>query len=176
MQKNPTAHITAGGPTTFCAGGSVVLSEAPVAGSTYQWYKGASAIAGATGLNYTATTTGNYKCRVTKTASGCLKNSNAITVSVPCREDELSTENTFVIYPNPSTGEFTIDATIASDEKTATIEIYNSIGQLIKYETAEVSQNSVLKEINLTSFPAGIYTIRMEIHGVASASEILILQ
>ncbi|MFZ1592194.1 MAG: MopE-related protein, partial [Chitinophagales bacterium] len=64
--KNPNASISAGGPTTFCAGGSVVLTEVAVAGCSYQWYKGASPIAGATSLTYTATTAGNYKCRVTK--------------------------------------------------------------------------------------------------------------
>ncbi|HRG28592.1 MAG TPA: hypothetical protein PLJ00_11920, partial [Chitinophagales bacterium] len=37
--KNPNASISAGGPTTFCAGGSVVLTEVAVAGCTYQWYK-----------------------------------------------------------------------------------------------------------------------------------------
>jgi hypothetical protein len=42
VNKNPNANITAGGATTFCAGGSVTLSEAPVGGSTYQWYKGAA--------------------------------------------------------------------------------------------------------------------------------------
>jgi hypothetical protein len=83
--KNPTAAITAGGPTTFCSGGSVVLTANAGGGLSYQWYKGATAIAGATSINYTATTTGNYKCRVTKTATGCFKNSNAISVSVTCK-------------------------------------------------------------------------------------------
>ncbi|MFI5171108.1 MAG: immunoglobulin domain-containing protein, partial [Chitinophagales bacterium] len=110
VNKNPNANITAGGATTFCAGGSVTLTEAPVGGSTYQWYKGASAIAGATSTNYIATTAGNYKCRVTKTASGCFKNSNTITVTVPCREglttDEQPINSGFEIYPNPNSGTF----------------------------------------------------------------------
>ncbi|MFZ1635745.1 MAG: hypothetical protein WAT43_17795, partial [Chitinophagales bacterium] len=51
--KNPNSSISAGGPTTFCAGGSVILTEVAVAGCTYQWYKGASPIPGATSLTYT---------------------------------------------------------------------------------------------------------------------------
>ncbi|MBL0072245.1 MAG: hypothetical protein IPP34_10775 [Bacteroidetes bacterium] len=35
----PTATITAGGPTTFCAGGSVALNANTGTGLTYQWKK-----------------------------------------------------------------------------------------------------------------------------------------
>ncbi|MFI5170970.1 MAG: T9SS type A sorting domain-containing protein [Chitinophagales bacterium] len=139
VNKNPAASITAGGATTFCAGGSVTLTEAAVAGSTYQWYKGASAIAGATSTNYSATTAGNYKCRVTKTASGCFKNSNTITVTVPCKQgstvDEEPINSRFEIYPNPNNGTFTINALwplcALCENNKSTIEIYNSLGQLI---------------------------------------------
>ncbi|MBP8915223.1 MAG: FG-GAP repeat protein, partial [Chitinophagales bacterium] len=111
VNKNPNASISAGGATTFCAGGSVTLTEVPVAGCSYQWYKGASSIAGATSTNYIATTAGNYKCRVTKTASGCFKNSNTIIVTVPCKEgEELIKEenNNFTIFPNPNSGTFNL--------------------------------------------------------------------
>ena len=110
VSKNPNASISADGATTFCAGGNVTLTEIPIAGCSYQWYKGASAIAGATSTNYIATTAGNYKCRVTKTASGCFKNSNIISVSVPCKEgEELINNNSISIFPNPNNGTFTIN-------------------------------------------------------------------
>ncbi|MFI5171671.1 MAG: FG-GAP-like repeat-containing protein, partial [Chitinophagales bacterium] len=110
VNKNPNASISAGGATTFCAGGSVTLTEVPVGGCTYQWYKGASLIAGATSTNYIAATAGNYKCRVTKTASGCYKNSNVIAVTVPCKEENelIGDDNSFSIYPNPNNGTFNI--------------------------------------------------------------------
>ncbi|MFN3876216.1 MAG: fibronectin type III domain-containing protein, partial [Flavobacteriales bacterium] len=43
-----TATITAGGPTTFCAGGSVVLSANTGTGLTYQWRRNGAKISGAT--------------------------------------------------------------------------------------------------------------------------------
>ena len=100
VNKNPAASITAGGATTFCAGGSVTLTEFPSAGCSYQWYKGALLVGGATSTTYTATVSGNYKCRVIKTATGCYKNSNTITVSVPCKEGEVIKD--INIYPNPA--------------------------------------------------------------------------
>jgi hypothetical protein len=69
----PDAAITAAGPVTFCDGSNVVLS-APNAGSgaTYQWFRNAAAIGGATNLTYTASLAGNYTVRVT-TAAGCAR-------------------------------------------------------------------------------------------------------
>ena len=43
-----TAVVSAGGPTTFCRGDGVLLSETSGSGSRYQWYDGAAAIPGAT--------------------------------------------------------------------------------------------------------------------------------
>ena len=166
VNKNPTASITPGGPLTFCAGGSVTLTETPVAGCTYQWYKGASPIAGATTTSYVATTTGNYKCRVTKTATGCFKNSNTIAVSVPCREGELTAqENTFSIYPNPTSGIFTIKSDVKSQDfatlHSISLEIYNYNGQLI-FTHEIISSNGIINEtIDIGIQPEGIYLINI---------------
>src|SRR5205085_10965517 len=111
----PSSVITANGPTTFCAGGNVLLSAA--AGYTYQWIKNSANINGATQQNYSATTAGNYKVKVTD-QFGCSKttpNSNQITVTVPCREGNISGnyEHTdgATIFPNPSSEEFTLATT-----------------------------------------------------------------
>ncbi|MGB4931537.1 MAG: T9SS type A sorting domain-containing protein, partial [Chitinophagales bacterium] len=176
--KNPNASISAGGPTTFCAGGSVILTEVAVAGCTYQWYKGASPIAGATSLTYTATTSGNYKCRVTKAATGCFKNSNAIAVSVPCREGEMiNDENAFSIYPNPNNGTFIIEATattqnFASTE--STIEIYNNLGQLI-FSKKIISNDGIINEaIELKNITPGIYLVKLWNNNIYNVKNIII--
>jgi hypothetical protein len=159
--KNPNASISAGGPTTFCAGGSVVLTEVAVAGCTYQWYKGATPIAGATSLTYTATTSGNYKCRVTKAATGCFKNSNAIAVSVPCREGLPAGEagemiaNEINVYPNPATTFITIE-TNESDIESVTL--YDALGRLINNVSSQ--ENSVM--INVANLSAGIYFVKIK--------------
>ncbi len=137
VNKNPLASITAGGATTFCAGGSVVLTANAGGGFSYQWYKGASLLAGATSINYTATLAGNYKCQVTKTATGCYKNSNVIAVTVPCKEEEKRIQNAdLIIYPNPNTGTFSIsvqaELLFSLDENSTTLlELCNAHGQII---------------------------------------------
>ncbi len=64
----PTPTITPGGPTTFCAGGSVTLTSSSATGN--QWYLNGNAIGGAINQNYAATASGNYTVVVTISGSG----------------------------------------------------------------------------------------------------------
>src|SRR5207253_3152294 len=70
-----TPTITPGGPTTFCAGGSVTLTSSSATGN--QWYLAGSPIGGATSNTYVATATGNYT--VVVTTSGCPSAASAAT-------------------------------------------------------------------------------------------------
>jgi hypothetical protein len=71
--------ITAGGPTSVCAGNTVVLT-AP-AGSSYRWLNGTTPIPGQTGNTFTATASGVYT--VQAGSGSCFSpSSNAITVVV----------------------------------------------------------------------------------------------
>ncbi|WP_439556352.1 right-handed parallel beta-helix repeat-containing protein [Dyadobacter sp.] len=74
-EGSTTPVITAGGPTTFCAGGQVTLS-APEGFSTYTWSPG-----GGNSPSITVSTTGNYTVTVTNVA-GCTATSEPIKVTV----------------------------------------------------------------------------------------------
>ncbi len=72
--------IAANGPTSFCTGGSVVLSVSnAIPGYSYQWKNNNVNISGATLSNYTATTAGSYTCYVSANCGNAT--SNAIAVS-----------------------------------------------------------------------------------------------
>ncbi len=71
-----TPTITPGGPTTFCAGGSVTLTSSSATGN--QWYLNGNPIGGATSQTYVATASGSYT--VVVTASGCASAGSAATV------------------------------------------------------------------------------------------------
>ena len=74
-----TPTITAGGSTSLCTGGNVILTSNSASGN--QWYNGATAINGATSNTYTANAAGNYSVKVTQ--NGCVSaSSNAITIVV----------------------------------------------------------------------------------------------
>ncbi len=67
--------ITPGGPTTFCSGGSVMLTSSSASGN--EWYLNGNPIGGATAQTYIATASGNYT--VVVTASGCSSAPSAAT-------------------------------------------------------------------------------------------------
>ena len=165
VNKNPKAVITAGGPTTFCAGGSVTLSVTPVAGGMYQWFQGPSAIAGETGLNYVATTSGNFKCRVTKAATGCVKMSTPIPVSVTCKEGEF-VENNIQIYPNPASTVVTI-STLNNNEKT--IHLIDALGSVI---ATQITTENVL-QMNIEQLPAGVYFVQIVENGIITSNNFI---
>jgi len=72
--------ITAGGPISFCTGGSVTLTVPSQTGVTYQWKQGSTNV-GTNSTSYTATTAGVYTCVITNTC-GSVTSSNSITVTI----------------------------------------------------------------------------------------------
>jgi hypothetical protein len=73
INTSPAAAISAGGPITFCDGGSVVLTAN--AGSSYSWSNGA------TTQSITVTAAGTYTVTVTQ-AGGCTSTSPAVNVAI----------------------------------------------------------------------------------------------
>ena len=72
--------VTAASATSFCDGGSVVLSTAKTNGYTYQWYTNTTLLSGATNASYSASAAGAYKVAVTY--GGVTLTSAATTVTV----------------------------------------------------------------------------------------------
>ena len=108
----PTATITASSATTFCQGGSVVLTANTGTGLSYQWYNNAAIISGATTSSYTANASGSYTVVVTN-ASTCSATSTATVVTVnalPTATITAATATTFcqggsvVLNANTGTG------------------------------------------------------------------------
>jgi hypothetical protein len=79
LQQAATISFTT--PTSFCQGGSVILSANSGAGLSYQWKFNDTAIPGATSVTYPAISSGVYTVVVTN-SSDCSKTSNGQTVTV----------------------------------------------------------------------------------------------
>jgi gliding motility-associated-like protein/uncharacterized repeat protein (TIGR01451 family) len=87
--------ITAGTPTSFCDGGSTILTSSSLTGN--QWYKEGILIPTATSKTYTATESGNYTLTVTSTA-GCTS-----PISLPIAVTEVPYPVTPGISPSNTT-------------------------------------------------------------------------
>jgi len=144
----PTATATASGPTTFCAGDSVVLAGNSGTNLTYQWKKNNNTINGATNRKYTAKTAGSYKVKVTN-VYGCSKLSSAVTVTVPCRESDMADgASLFAVdaYPNPSQGDFHLKLINASDEGIH-VRVFDVTGRLVNQMLFTASDEIIISGI-----------------------------
>lgn len=75
----PSVTISAGGPITFCKGGSVELTASSNGSVTYQWKKNNANISGATAATYTASKSGNYNLTVVGTCGTSTSNTIVVT-------------------------------------------------------------------------------------------------
>ncbi|UOQ74012.1 beta strand repeat-containing protein [Hymenobacter cellulosilyticus] len=153
IQATPTATLTAGGPTTFCQGGSVVLTAPTTAGATYQFQLNGADIAGATSNTYTATASGNYSV-VIRTSGGCSATSAAVAVTV-----NPATTATFSYAA----------ATFCQSGPNPTATVTGTAGGTFS-STSGLSINASTGAINLAASTPGTYTVTYSVGGTCPSS------
>lgn len=147
-----TPTITAATATSFCTGGSVVLSSSSTTGN--QWLKDGSPISGATNQTYTANQSGSYTVKVTNASNCESAASAATTVTV----NALPTVPT--ITPATATSLCTGGSVVLSSSATAD-------NQWLK----DGSPISGATNQSYTANQAGVYTVRVtNTSGCASIS------
>lgn len=167
--SSPSATITALGPTTFCAGGNVVLKAVTTSQNVvYKWKRNGSLISSANDSVYTATTAGNYNVQIWS-AYGCSKTSYPTVVTVPCRtaSQEVSDTPEYYssqadIFPNPAKGVFTVFfsektkqmvSVILTDVLGKTVGCYTTVENFIEINRSDLNKGVYYVTINATKFP-----------------------
>ena len=134
----------------------------------YQWYYNGVAIAGATSQTYNATQGGNYKVRVWNTA-GCTEISSPFFVGTIGIED--ITIDDINIYPNPTSGQFTIDVKGLTED--VTVMVYDALGKHISTTTIE---GGSAKAIDISNEAQGLYQVVIRDANGASITKRISLQ
>ena len=140
----------------ICAGQTVTLSASGAVSYTYN-------PGGITGNPIALSPTVSTTYTVLGNNGGPCISSVLISQAVsPCTDiNQIAEQNVkFDIYPNPNNGEF--ELLLINQNETSVIEIYNSIGQLIK---RTLCSESNLK-IKINEAPDGIYHLRIIQNGV----------
>lgn len=141
-----------------CSGAAILLHAIanPAIGVTYQWKKGTKIIPGATNATYNATTSGTYRCMVTITATGCSTTSAASVVNINCLFAKTNTrdKNGTLVYPNPASDYFIIDATQL--EPRSIIYIYDLAGKLCETHSVSATELQVGR-----SLAQGVYVMKI---------------
>jgi hypothetical protein len=123
----------------------------------YQWYFNGVAIAGATSTNHTATQSGDYRVQATNTG-GCTGWSQLFQFVLQ-GVSGVGINSAVSIYPNPTSGSFTISLNGSGDQHVS-LNIYNVVGSLVIARNEHTRNNKI--SVDLTGYAPGIYTIKLQ--------------
>ncbi|MFH2144386.1 MAG: T9SS type A sorting domain-containing protein, partial [Bacteroidota bacterium] len=140
---------------TINQGGNTLASSASTGN---QWYFNGAPIGGATGQFYTATQSGFYQVEVTN-VYGCTAISDMLNVTVVSIED-ITFENTFSLFPNPNSGEFTIVFTLAETQGVK-IKITDVLGKTVYLKDLKQFSGEYINRINISDCVSGVYNLEI---------------
>lgn len=124
--------------------------------ATYQWLdcdNGFAIISGENGQSYTPVLNGNYAIELTE--NGCVDTTACIAItSVGILENSFG--NDFVVYPNPTNGNFSVD--LGANHGNVKIRITDANGRLI--QSSEFSSAQIL-DLNISE-ASGVYLLTVE--------------
>ena len=165
--------------TTADADGTVTAVQFLADGVNY-----GSAITGTTGAstvyttNWTAPATpGIFTITATaidNSSSTVTSNSFIVTTFTPVGIANINyTLASFVIYPNPTKGVFTINVSNARENANNKYSIYDVTGRLVSSKDLGKVSNNFSETIDLSSFNSGLYFINLSLDGVISTRKII---
>jgi hypothetical protein len=125
-------------------------------GASYQWLdcdNNNSIIASETGQSFTANSNGNYAVELTE--NGCVDTTDCVAItSVGIIENSFG--DILLVYPNPTSGNFSID--LGAIYESTMVSIVDLLGKLIDSKSMTQSQTLNLSVVD----PAGIYIVTIQ--------------
>ena len=143
-------------PTPTISPNGLVLTSSSATGN--QWYLNGSIINGAVSQIYTAAQIGNYT--VVVSINGCTSAASAPINITTTGINQSVNDSFFTVYPNPSNGNFNVSFNVVL-KATYKLELRNTLGQLVYNETLTDFNGSYSKQMDVSLFGKGIYTISL---------------
>lgn len=131
---------------------------------SYQWFYGAgpgnmNPIPGATGDSYEITQRGYYKVCVVD-ANGCEGCSFVFEMTCCVGIEEANFDGTVNVYPNPNSGQFTVEVEMAT-QMDITVGMYDMVGKQVWLDQDLGNTSSLRKQYDLSHLPDGVYFLRI---------------
>jgi len=83
------------------------------------------------------------------------------TVQMTIGIDENELANRINIYPNPSTGIFTVSVNMPQQQDEVGVEVLDALGRTVQKTTVVASGSTTEFTLNLTEQPTGLYMVRL---------------
>jgi hypothetical protein len=142
--------------------GTVTLS---MVGTDYNYYSSTQKFPIITVSYQDQTVTSVLGPTVTTTAT------TKINTAVYSGVNELTFDNSYSVYPNPTTGIFTVELSNPKSEMIS-VEIYDQLGQAVKKE--QLGNTSVKTTINIQGMNSGVYFVRTTVGSRSSIKKLIV--
>jgi hypothetical protein len=157
---NVNSILTPASNSPLCPGNTMNLSTNTLNGATYSWIGPNSFttnVQNPSVLNITTPSSGVYTVTSNLgTTCGAFSNTVNVVVNACAGIEEVNKFNdSFIVFPNPSSGIFYLKTPLGSE-----VKVYNSLGTLLLVD--EIKTNDEFN-INLASKPDGIYFITVKV-------------
>ena len=153
LTVNSLPTIDLGPDTVICSGCSIML-DAGTGFTNYNWTIGASS------QNILVDSAGTYIVEVTDT-NGCVSSDTmVINIASGTNQSTISNHQSLFIYPNPTTGRFTLEMNLQVETKLS-IKLYHVNGQLIYSEEISNFKGAFEKQLDLSKHSGGIYYVKI---------------
>jgi hypothetical protein len=155
--------VTANTPT-ICQGGSTGVNLFANGASTYSWNTGATT--GSITVTPSATTV--YTVMGTSTLTGCSDTKTISVTVVICTgiAGNAGQINNLLLYPNPTSGEFTIELANGLNK---TYEINDASGRLLMSGSSDNDRMAV----NLNEYAKGVYYVKVKCENVVKVIRLI---
>ncbi|MBL7998345.1 MAG: T9SS type A sorting domain-containing protein [Candidatus Kapabacteria bacterium] len=159
VERTNVITVVAPPPSPAIQRNGTTLTVPLVDGYTYQWFRNAFALNGATSNTYEITNVdARYSVRVTD-KNGCVSVSDTIQIIVSV-EENLPAGYAVNVYPNPTSSVFTISAVMPNSQKVS-VRIYDATGRDVMTFEQTLQSSEWKRMIDLSNQPTGVYFIEV---------------
>lgn len=124
------------------------------------WYVDGIIISGATQNNITPTKSGLYTVKSTD-ANGCEAFSNGYMLTITAIEEEIVSETTAKIFPNPATDKFRVEYRSPNPTKSVQAEVINMFGMVLTSKNLVKLNGVYTADIDLSKQSQGKFFVRI---------------
>lgn len=143
------------------------------AAATWQWYLDGTEIPNATTQTLAAVAAGNYTVRITD-AHGCEALSDPYQVLVLFVDEGPVAGQRFQIFPNPASGELTVDVNLER-ASSATIILHDLLGRELRRVLRTDIAASFTQRLDLRGLRPGLYVVQL-VAGTMRQSRVLVVR